>query len=110
MAFALGGSVGYGVWAAAPVVIGQQVPWAGTWPYYSAALVIASTLVALLLPRRYVAVFVGAALGQLLAKLTLLSVEQRLYMTSRIDWIGLLFIFPGTWLGSKLRDSVRRAA
>ena len=110
MAFALGGAVGYGVWAAAPVVIGQQVPWAGTWPYYSAALVIASTLVALLLPRRYVAVFVGAALGQLLAKLTLLSVEQRLYMTSRIDWIGLLFIFPGTWLGSKLRDSVRRAA
>jgi hypothetical protein len=97
------------VWAAAPAVIDQPVAW-DSWPYYSATLLIASALVALLLPRRYVAVFVGAALGQMLAKLILLSVEQRLYLTSRMGWIGLLFIFPGTWLGSKVRDSVRRAS
>jgi hypothetical protein len=109
LAFALGAAFGYGVWAAAPALISRQVPWEGSWPYYSAALITASALVALLVPRRYAAVFVGAALGQIFAKLILLSPDQRLFLTSQLDWIGVLFTLPGTWLGSKLRDPIVRA-
>ena len=109
VAFALGAAVGYGVWAAAPVLISRQVPWEGSWPFYSAALITASALVALLVPHRYAAVFVGAVLGQMLAELIVLSPDQRLFLTSRLDWIGLLFTLPGTWLGSKLRESFVRS-
>jgi hypothetical protein len=109
VAFALGAAVGYGVWAAAPVLISRQVPWEGSWPFYSAALITASALVALLVPHQYAAVFVGAVLGQMLAELIVLSPDQRLFLTSRLDWIGLLFTLPGTWLGSKLRESFVRS-
>jgi hypothetical protein len=97
------------VWAAAPALIGRQVPWEGSWPYYSAALIAASALIALLVPRRYAAVFMGAVLGQILAKLILLNLDQRFLLTSALDWIGVLFTLPGTWLGSKLRESFVRA-
>jgi hypothetical protein len=75
-------AVGYAVWAVAPDIIGQQVPWEGNWPYYSTALVAASALVALLVPRRYAAVFLGAVVGQILTKLILLSPDQRFFLTS----------------------------
>ena len=103
--------MGYGVWAAAPVVIGQPAPWDGSWPYYSTALIAASALVALVLPRRYTEVFVGAALGQMLAQLILLTSDQRWLLTWRgIDSLGLLLTVPGSWLGSKGRDHFSRAA
>jgi len=103
--------IGYGVWAAAPAVIGHPAPWDGNWPYYSTVLITASALAALLLPRQYAAVFVGAVLGQFLAKLILLTLDQRFFLTSRwIDWLGLLLTLPGTWLGSKVRDHFSSAA
>jgi hypothetical protein len=104
-------AIGYGVWAAAPEVIGHPAPWNGSWPYYSTVLITASALVALLVPRRYAAVFIGAVLGQVLAQLILLTPDQRLLMTwRRADSIGLLLTLPGTWLGSKVRDYFARAA
>ena len=107
----LGLAIGYGVWAAAPKVIGHPAPWDGSWPYYSTMLITASALVALLVPRQYAAVFVGAALGQLLAKLILLTSDQRFLLTwPRVDLLGLLLTLPGTWLGSKVRDYFRPAA
>jgi hypothetical protein len=74
-------------------------------------LITASALVALLVPRRYAAVLLGAALGQILAELTLLTSDQRFLMTwRRVDLIGLLLTLPGTWLGSKVRAYFARAA
>jgi hypothetical protein len=111
LAFAFGMAIGYGVWAAAPKVIGHPAPWDGSWPYYSTVLITASAVVALIVPRRYAAVLVGAALGQILAELILLTSDQRFLMTwGRVDLIGLLLTLPGTWLGSKVRDYVGRAA
>jgi hypothetical protein len=111
LAFALGSAAAYGIWAAAPAFIGQPVPWQGSWPYYSVALIFTSAVIALLAPNRYAAVFLGAALGQVLANLILLTPDQRLYLTYRaLDWIGILLTLPGTWLGSKLRTSVSGAA
>jgi hypothetical protein len=104
-------AIGYGVWAAAPKVIGHPAPWDGSWPYYSTVLITASALVALLVPRRYAAVLGGAALGQIVAELLLLTSDQRFLMTwRRVDLIGLLVTLPGTWLGSKVRDHFGRAA
>ena len=110
LAIALGMAIGYGVWAAAPVVIGHRAPWDGTWPYYSTVLITASAFVALVVPRRYAAVFIGTAIGQLLAELILIPTGQRIMLTSRYDWIGALLTFPGTWTGSAIRDYFRRAA
>ena len=44
LAFAFGIAIGFGVWAAAPSVIGHRAPWEGSWPYYSTALIAASVL------------------------------------------------------------------
>jgi hypothetical protein len=111
LAFALGMAIGYGVWAAAPEVIGHSAPWEGSWPYYSTVLITASALVALVVPRRYAAVLIGAVLGQVLAQLILLTPDQRLLITwHRVDSIGLVLTLPGTWLGSKVRDSFTRPA
>jgi hypothetical protein len=63
-----------------------------------------------MLPRQYAAVFVGTVIGQLLAELILLPIGQRFWLTSRYDWIGGLLTLPGTWIGSVMRDYVRRAA
>ena len=82
-----------------------------SWPYYSRVLITASALVALLVPRRYAAVLVGAALGQILVELILLTSEERFLMTwGRIDLIGLLLTLPGTWLGSTVRAYFGRAS
>jgi hypothetical protein len=111
LAFVLGMAIGFGVWAAAPGVIGHPAPWDGGWPYYSTVLITTSALVALLVPRQYAAVFIGAALGQILAELILLTPDQRFLMTWRgVDLIGVLFTLPGTWLGSKVRGYLGRAA
>ena len=110
IAFALGTAIGYGVWAAAPLLIGHRAPWDGSWPYYSTVLIGASALVALMLPGRYAAVFVGTVIGQSLAKLILLSMDQRFWLSSQYDWIGCLLTFPGTWIGSAIRNYRRRAA
>jgi hypothetical protein len=110
LAFVLGMGLTFGVWAAAPAVIGRRAPWEGSWPYYSTALIGGSLFVGLVLPRRYGAVFAGAVVGQILAKLVLLEWDQRFMLTSRYDWVGALLTFPGSWLGSIVRERLRRAA
>jgi hypothetical protein len=103
-------AIGYGVWAAAPAVIGHRAPWDGSWPYYSSVLISASAVGALLLPRRYAAVFLGTAIGQILAELVLVPLGQRMYLTTRYDWLGALLTLPGTWIGSTIRGYFSRAA
>ena len=110
LAAGLGIAIGFGVWAAAPAAIGQRVPWDGSWPYYSTVLVAASAVVALFLPRRYAAVAIGTALGQLLAELVFIPLGLRGMLTSRYDWIATLLTIPGTWAGTAIRGYFRRAA
>ena len=110
LAAGLGFAIGFGVWAAAPAAIGQRVPWDGSWPYYSAVLVGASAIVALVLPRRYAAVVIGTALGQALAELVFIPLGLRGMLTSRYDWIATLLTIPGTWAGTAIRSYFRRAA
>ncbi len=102
--------LGYGVWAAAPAVIGSRAPWDGSWPYYSIILVGVSALIAVLLPKNYGAVFAGTLLGQLLAELRLPHSAGELgFAYSRYDWIGAVLTFPGTWIGSAIRNRLERA-
>jgi hypothetical protein len=110
VASALGFAIGYGVWAAAPAIIDRHAPWEGSWPYYSTVLITASALVALLVPRRYAAVLVGTAIGQMLFEYHVLPSGLRPRITSQYDWIGALMTLPGTWIGSTLRGYFSRAA
>ena len=103
-------AIGFGVWAAAPAAIGQRVPWDGSWPYYSTVLLAASAVVSLVLPRRYAAVVIGTALGQILAELVFIPLGERYMLTSRFDWIATLLTIPGTWAGATIRDYFLRAA
>jgi len=103
-------AIGFGVWAAAPAAIGQRVAWDGSWPYYSTVLFTSSFVIALFLPRRYAAVFVGTALGQILAELVFFPIGERYMLAPRFDWITTILTVPGTWAGTAIRDYFRRAA
>lgn len=73
---ALVGAFLFLVWALSPTLTGRVEPWDADWPYYSTAILLAGLLVGIAFRRALLSAYIGAWVGQILALMTLPSVDR----------------------------------
>jgi hypothetical protein len=101
--------LGFGVWAAAPLLVGRREPWDATGPFYSLVMVLGGMLIGWWQEGGYVAGYFGAWAGQVLALVFLPAHDESWLSLGLVTTgAGSLLTLAGLALGTGGRRGYRK--
>ncbi len=102
-------ALGFGIWAASPLITGRAEPWDAEITYYTLTSVIGAAVVGYAFPRHWLLVFPGAWSGQVIGLAVLPGLDRGWLLLGAITTgIGSLLFLPGSALGALVGRRTRK--